>query len=116
MLVTEGSIGLYGNGLRANIKRLKDALEYCGSGTADHRRMDDDDDDRESRRLEAWRALFAYGYGDRGQEIVLGTEAPGSEVAGEVAGEVVGEGKCAWWMGARRIRGWRAWLASLASA
>ena len=34
-----------------------------------------------SRRLEAWRALFAYDYGDRGQEIVLGTEAPGSEVA-----------------------------------
>ena len=41
VLVTEGSIGLYGNGLRANIKRLKDALEYCGSGAADHRRMDD---------------------------------------------------------------------------
>jgi hypothetical protein len=71
VLVTEGSVGLYGRGTRSNAARLCNALESCGMGVRAHREIEN----REARRADAWRAMRAYGYGDTEREIVLQVEA-----------------------------------------
>lgn len=59
VMIEKGSTGLYGQGLRDNIKRIKQALDCYGVSVADLGVMK-----REERHACIWRALAAYGIKD----------------------------------------------------
>lgn len=79
VLVTEGSTGLYGRGVRECIDILKGALSCCGDA-GEHRRLVDLDgmqagsEGYKARRLDAWRALYSYRHGDREKETIIQVE------------------------------------------